>query len=552
MKIYRYRKGVSTAIVSFVLSIVILAIFTYIFINVSTSTFTRSLGFRNIVKYSQLHEIAQIVLNKSSNRVFLTNIGSSDIILDQIIVKISADSVEARSAQDVCNSYIIPAFESIECNPSYEYIAVITVDGVILYPKIPEQRTYLVTVNTTYIIPITFSIRNPEYLREEFGVPLQLIAKPYTKDRANINFMGIKSDKLLLLPPGQESEFENAIVKTDSDGVAFGVVAIGYDPSWVIEKMSSPNEFIPPRFIIMIGGPGFTGNEYIEINNRRYTLTGAGYRILINNFTGVIQIKRGNNVIACSSTSLNMCSGVGLPALGFWYYGSTDSDLNLRLYLNGNATYIAKFMRIASGNSPTGESSYYPYLFIGDIDGNGLNDLVFITEDALYGSSNKINDSYGNDDLSDWSTTPLILKLLHVGRTLGSPDGSIDGRIYAGLTLYINIFFHDNSHPDENQLQDIDRTDWILRILLIDEYNSTYVIREYRYQEICNYHKTYISDFGRDNYFAKISQSIYINIPTTRRYWVAVAFQDSYRSGRTNDADFTVGIEFIGVIPFYR
>lgn len=552
MRIYRPYKGVSTAIVSFILSIVILTVFTYIFTNTSTSTFTRSLSLRNIIRYSQLHEIAQLVLNKSSSRVFITNIGSSDIILDKIVIRTSTGSIEAKDALDVCNSYIIPAFGSIDCNPSYEYVAAVTTDGVIIYPKIPEQRAYLVTANATYIIPITFSIGNLDYLRKEFDVPLQFIAKPYTKDRAQIGFMGVKSNHLLLLPPGQEDEFVNAIVKTDSNGVAFGVVAIGYDPSWVTEKISRPNEDIPPRFTIIIAGPGFTGNEYIEINNKRYTLTGNGYRILINNFTGVIRIRRGNNIVACSSTVPSMCSGIGLPALGFWYYGSTDSEVNLRLYLDGFATYVARFMRIASGNSPTGETSYYPYLFIGDIDGNGLNDLVFITEDAYFGSSSNINDRYGNDDLSDWSTTPLILKLLQVGHAIGSQDGSIDGRIYAGITLYVNIFFHDNSHPDEDQLRDNDRTDWVLRILLIGEDGSEYIVREYRYQEICNYHKTRITDFGRDNYFVKISQSIYLSIPPTGRYWIAIAFQDPYRSGNTNDADFTVGIEFIGAIPFYR
>ncbi|MEM4040968.1 MAG: hypothetical protein QXM83_04015, partial [Ignisphaera sp.] len=284
------------------------------------------------------------------------------------------------------------------------------------------------------------------------------------------------------------------------------------------------------------------------------------------NYTGVIQIKKGNTIIACSSTVPSGCSGIALPAIGAWYYGTTDKSINLRIYLNGFATYVARFMRMASDQSVTGESSYYPYLFIGDIDGNGLNEIIFITEDAYYGDSSRINDMYGNDDLSDWTTVPLTLKLLQIGRALGSDDGSIDGSVYSGVVLYMNIFFHDNSHPDENQLEDIDRTDWVLRILLIDRDNNEYIVREYRYQEICNYHKTRVTDFGRDNYFVKISQSIYVPLPSTGRYWIAVAFQDSYsyerryygtRPGQRNvyfinDVDFTVGLEFIGVVPFYR
>lgn len=546
-------RGISTLLVSFIISIAILSVFTYIFINMAASMYSGLLRFRNVVRYSQLHEVSQLVVDRTIDRVYIFNLGPSDIAIDQVIVIDQADRIEAKKIFELCNSSLIPVYTVAACDPGYEYIAVVTLDGAIIYPRTPIRRIYQLRANATYIIPITFSIKNPEYLRTEFDVDLRLIAKPYTRERANINFRGIKSDKLILLPPGQESEFYNAGVLTESSGLAFGAVVIGYDPSWIAEKTVNQNSNTPPRFTVLIAGPGFTGAERITIDRRVYTLSGNGFRILINNFSGVIQIKRGNSVIACSSSTPNQCSGVSLPAIGSWYYGTTDSNLNLRIYLNGTASYLAKFMRMASGNSPTGETSYYPYLFIGDFDGNGVNDVIFITEDAYYGGSSSTNDWYRNDDLSDWSTAPLVLRLLQVGKSLGSPDGSIDGRTFASIALYMNIFFHDNSHPDENQLEDIDRTDWVLRILLVGEDGSEYIVREYRYQEICNYHKTYITDFGRDNYFVKLSQSIYVPIPSSEgRYWVAIAFQDPYGTGSRNDADITVGVEFIGAIPFFR
>lgn len=545
-------RGISTLLISFIISITILSIFTYILINLATSIYSGSLHFRNIVRYSQLHEVSQLIMNRTIDMVYMFNLGPSDIVIDQIIVIDQANRIEAKKSFELCSSSLIPVYTAIACDPGYEYIAVVTLDGAVIYPQTPIKKIYPLRANATHIIPITFSINNLEKLQTEFDVDLKLIAKPYTKDRANIGYRGIKSEKLILLPPGQESEFYNAIVSTDDRGLAFGVVAIGYDPSWIMEKTINQSSDTPPRFTILISGPAFTGTERITINRRTYTLSGNGFRILINNFSGVIQIKRGNNIIACSSSIPNQCSGVSLPAIGSWYYGTTDSDLNLRIYLNGTAGYLAKFMRMASGESPTGETSYYPYLFIGDVDGNGINDIVFITEDAYYGSSSSINDRYRNDDLSDWSTAPLILKLLQVGRSLGSSDGSIDGKKFAGITLYVNIFFHDNSYPDENQLEDIDRTDWVLRILLIGEDGSEYIVREYRYQEICNYHKTRITDFERDNYFVKLTQSIYVPIPSSSRYWVAIAFQDPYGTGPRNDSDITIGVEFIGAIPLFR
>ncbi|MEM1916517.1 MAG: hypothetical protein QXU00_04465 [Ignisphaera sp.] len=568
----RLGKGISTAFISFMISLVVLVVSTYVILNMMHSAYTSSIAFRNIVRYSHSHEIHQLVLNKTMNSVEIKNIGSSDIVIDKMIIKDYTGSIQIMDAinivsQGICSSYVIPTYRAITCRRDYEYIAIVTPGGTVVDIHEPLIKAYAVRANTTYMISITFdNIKSPEDLQEIFDVDRSLIAKPYTRDRAQVGYRGVKSSKLLLLPPGQEAEFINAIVETESSGVAFGVAVIGYDPSWVREKMNKPNEDIPPRFTIMIAGPGFTGQEKITIGGKQYTLTGNGYRIVINNYTGVIQIKKGSTIIACSSTVPSGCSGIALPAIGAWYYGTTDSSINLRIYLNGFATYVARFMRMASDQSVTGESSYYPYLFIGDIDGNGLNEIIFITEDAYYGDSSRINDMYGNDDLSDWTTVPLTLKLLQIGRALGSDDGSIDGSVYSGVVLYMNIFFHDNSHPDENQLEDIDRTDWVLRILLIDRDNNEYIVREYRYQEICNYHKTRVTDFGRDNYFVKISQSIYVPLPSTGRYWIAVAFQDSYsyerryygtRPGQRNvyfinDVDFTVGLEFIGVVPFYR
>lgn len=546
-------RGISTLLVSFVISIAILSIFTYIFINMAASMYSGSLYFRNIVRYSQLHEVSQLIVDRTVDKVHIFNLGPSDITVDQIIVIDQANRIETKRSSELCNSSLIPAYTVAACDPGYEYIAVVTLDGAVIYPQTPIKKVHPLRANATYIIPITFSIKNPEDLRTEFDVDLRLIAKPYTRERANIDFRGIKSEKLILLPPGQESEFYNAEVSTERSGLAFGVVVVGYDPSWVIEKTANPNSDTPPRFTVLINGPGFTGTEKITINRKTYTLSGNGFRILINNFSGTIRIVSENRVVACSSSTPNQCSGISLPAIGSWYYGTTDSSLNLKIYINGTAGYLARFMRMASENSPTGETSYYPYLFIGDSDGNGINDAIFVTEDAYYGDSSRTNDRYGNDDISDYSTAPLVLRLLQVGKSLGSQDGSIDGKIFAGIALYMNIFFHDNSHPDENQLGDIDRTDWVLRVLLIGEDGSEYIIREYRYQEICNYHKTRITDFGRDNYFVKLSQSIYVPIPSSEgRYWVAIAFQDPYGTGSTNDADITVGVEFIGAIPFFR
>lgn len=542
------HRGVSTAIMSFIISTVVLVIFTFIFLNIASSMYTASAGYRSVVKYSHVQQMHQIVLNKTTDYIYLINVGSSDIIVDQIVIRTYVGGIEVRKPLDICEANTIPALGQIKCTSYYDYVAVITVDGVVIYPQVPTIRAHAVRANATYMVPITFSLGEIAELQQGFNASIELIAKPYPRESAQVNYTGILSTNIPIL----QQEFRNISVLTNITGVSFGVVIVGYDPSWVLEKINKPSEDIPPRFSIMILAPRFTTGERIRIGSSEYSLVGNGTRIFISNFTGIVQIKRDNTTIACSSTTTGICHSGLLPAVGFWYYGSTDSTLNLRLYINGTAVYVAYYTRMPTTYSPSGRTSYLPYLFIGDVDGNGLNDLVFITEDAYYGSSSVNNDLYSSVNLNDWSTTPLILRLLQVGYSLGSIDGSIDGSRYAGVALYMNIFFHDNSHPDENQLGDNDRTDWVLRVLLIDEYGNEYVVREYRYQEICNYHKTRVVDFRRDNYFAKLSQSLYISFPTAGKYWIALAIQDPYGQGPQNDADITIGVEFIGILPFYR
>jgi len=549
----RRSRGISTLLASFAIATAALVVLSYLAIQVTVLSLQSSEAIGSVVRYVQAHERTSLALRDEGSVVAIENLGPKDVVIDKIVVYEKSSgavlALDPLSPELSCVSRVLPVGGSITCSAvEYEYVALITAEGAVVYPYVARPKPAY-TSEATYIVTVTFSIDNPEYLSTEFGVPPELIAKPYTMVRG---VYGVKSNKLLLLPPGREYECYGEPVQTGSGGLAFGVLVVGYDPSWVRERQQNPSASTPPRFTIMMAGPSFTGQESIWVCGRNVNLAGNGFRILIGNFTGVVRILRGGTTVACSASNPADCSGVSIPAVGLWYYGTTDQNLNLRVFLSGTAGYVARFLRMASGNSPTGETSYYPYILVGDIDGNGVVDLVFTTEDAYYGDRARVNDLYGNNDLSDWTTEPLTLMLLSVGRRLGSEDGSVDGGRYAGLLLYLNIFFHDNSHPDERQLEDIDRTDWVLRVLLVDESGNTYVIREYRYQEICNYHKTLVTAFGSDNYFVKISQSIYVPLPAGGRYWVAIAFQDPYKTGPSNDADITVGIELIGVLPLYR
>ncbi len=536
-------RGISTLVMGFIISMIILFSFYLLLTTLQSYSIQNIYSYRNVNRYVESYSDTVLPMTVEGNTTRIVNLGSKRVVIEYIVFDLGNGENVVRT------NIVLEPKSSITIDGVVK--AAITTDGVVIYPwKIYVKMPRAVK---PILIPIIFNISSPQDLSKLFGVPENMVVKPETRRRRD--FEGMQGGKLLLLPLGQEGDWSNATVYTDEDGVRFGVLIVGYDPSWIMDVQRGLNK--PPRYTIMLAGPPFTGQEKIYINRQANPLAGRGYRFKILNYTGIIKIYNytSGKVIACSTSDpvRYPCPSNIRTALGTWYYGSTA--LSLTVYLNGVATNITQYMRISSERAGVPYTSYDPYLFIGDTDGDGVPELLFVTEDAYYGNITTIDDY--NYDLSDWSVKPLILKLLQIGRALGNSDGSIDGSVYAGLYIFMNIVFHDNSYPDRDQLSDIDRDDWVLRVLLIDDKNNTYVIREYRYKEICNYHQTLIKDFKNNVYFTKISQSIYIPIPGSGRYWVAIALQDPYKvdvrgSYYINDIDITIGIEIIGAIPFLR
>ncbi|MEM1843892.1 MAG: hypothetical protein QXD75_05145, partial [Desulfurococcaceae archaeon] len=177
----RGSKGISTVIASFLLSMVILVVFTYVFLSIVASTQSGSLALKNVIRYSHKHEIAQLIANKSVDRTYLLNIGASDIAVDKVVVRTSDGFIEVRDFLDVCSgSNTIRAQEEAECSVEYDYIAVITVEGVVIYPQVPKPviETLIQYSSTTYMVSLVFNITNPEELSSLFDVSDYLVDKP--------------------------------------------------------------------------------------------------------------------------------------------------------------------------------------------------------------------------------------------------------------------------------------------------------------------------------------------------------------------------------------
>ena len=560
---FKFRRGVSSLLLSTLIIAALLTSIAGIYMQLSSLRHSMSSGAYSLMKYSELHDLVRLAITQEEYgfKVTVTNIGVLPVELQYVVIDNgrSIEIVEVSSLISDCGESLLQQGQT--CNYlglSGRVTALITSAGVIVRPEYTGVRSEKVEATYFSLVPLE-DIYTPEDLKKLFNIPDELIALPLTGGQGR-RYAGMRGDKLFLITANDIRG--NVEVVTGSkkgntinvDSIGFGVMLIGYDPAWVRRPYGTP------QYTIMLTIPkNVSQKNYLMIGGQKLSDYGSrDLRIIIRGFRGLIEIYNDSQLVACTGSA---CSR---NVLGGWFYGynSSTSDPNpaLKVKLSGLANQVLVFKRVASGEGGTQATTYYPYLFIGDLDGNGVNEVVFVTEDAFYGSVNDYDDRNPLDPkttLLDYSEVPLPLTI-NLSSVTGAPDGSIPGSRFSGLILDINFIFHDNSYPDgEDQLSDNDDTRTILRISLIQKDDagniiSKYVVREYDYQEICNYHKTIIKDFINDNYYIKISQSIYVPVPGTGKYWLLIEIMDPYGEGTTNDADFTVGFEIISILPLSR
>jgi len=559
----KLRRGISTLLLSTLIIAALLTSITAVYMQSSLLRRSMTSGAYSLMQYSELHDLTRLaILQEEGFGLRVTNIGVLPVELQYFVVDEGhgIKIIEASSLPSDCGRVSLQQGQS--CNYlglTGKVTAIITSAGVVVRPEYVGVRSEIVGATYISLIPLE-SVYTPEDLSRLFDIPNELIDLPLAGGQGR-RYAGMRGDKLFLITAndlrGDVDVVTGSKVGNNPPTIApigFGVMLIGYDPAWVRYPVGAP------QYTIMLTIPKDVPQDtYLIVGGQKVSDYGSrDLRIVMRGFRGLIEIYNGSQLLACTGGSCPR------DVLGGWYYGykSSSSDPNpiLKVKLSGFASQILIFKRVASGEGGTQATTYYPYLFIGDLDGNGVNEVVFVTEDAFYGSSGQYDDRNPLDtsvSLLDYSEVPLPLTLNLSGIT-GNPDGSIPGSAFSGLLLNINFIFHDNSYPDgEAQLNDNDDTRTVLRISLIQRddsgnITSRYVIREFDYQEICNYHKTVIKDFINDNYYTKISQQIYAPVPGTGRYWLLIEIIDPYGIGLTNDADFTIGFEIISIIPLSR
>jgi hypothetical protein len=435
--------------------------------------------------------VIQRGMEVGSNRTIVIevlNAGSAPVRIDAVLVTVGGTPLLVRlGSKSICNStqpgVLVPRSSTIIiCSrEGYKPVGVVTQGG----------RVFVVNP------------RIEAYFEKPVGIPMKTLYGGVTVTSTS-SLLNLLYNKSIL--------YSNAVNTTIPMTLALNrssvYVSATLQASLVMVGRNPANN----KLNILVIGSATSGN-YVSAGTT-VSLSRAGalrYRLKIENFTGTIQIGGipvGPGIYPCLVSTGSSCAVT---------ISSTAPANSVRLYTNTTARTSQ-----AVGLDP--------YVFVGDIDGDGNTETVFVTQDFTIGDSNSLNDvnrRFGRPAL-DSSLVPIRLIL-----------GSVDGSKYSSAVLSIKFFYWDNSADDIN---DNDNR-VIIRAGLLDP--ATGAVRysvALSYYELCRYRQLPF-------YISYVTKDFLIYIPNeSKKFSVFIEFVDSYSNTNTrNDADILVGLSYVGI-----
>ncbi|MEM1938283.1 MAG: hypothetical protein QXI24_00540 [Acidilobaceae archaeon] len=237
-------------------------------------------------------------------------------------------------------------------------------------------------------------------------------------------------------------------------------------------------------------------------------------------------------------------------AIGMYYYG----DIRLsKIDLKGSAESIKVFERTPSNSRI---SSYDPFVIVADTDGNGVGELIFSTEDYNYGSYNPpqvqcfVDEDGGKLgvflDYSAIISSNQIIRDTEWGFAFKLRNVKLDPKIYAGMQVFLRIYFHDSEGGDFFCTDEVQLP--LLRVMAIREDWSIVDSKDVLYFELASLEDTWPPKKG----YTSISLALFIPPGETREVYLAIAIIDPYYGVGRNDLDFTIAIEILGITVYSR
>jgi len=338
----------------------------------------------------------------------------------------------------------------------------------------------------------------------------------------------VLEQQALLDDPGTGKYYQIEVYREHQYAVPYSVLAIGNDLRYggkviVLGIGTGPSSSGPAHITnvkVYVVAPD--GAQYL------YTLE-TGEKIVIRGFRGTIKVfpsmnyevdKEGKNITA-------VC------AMFFYKYYRDESTTydEAAICITGRAKVIEVYKHVYKEYT-----GYRNYMFVGDFDGNGLNEIVFNTIHIWYGGkSTKGNDWDANIHRDEKSVTELKLVLKDYG---GKPY--ITGAKF--ITVYIKFYFLDNAGDDWDEL---DANEWIFFVALYEVTSDgkyvEYMRKEWKYQQLMTLEDTYPPSMS------SITESASFPCDPNKKYVVVVGIQDPYGNDSLGDADIVIGIEYLGI-----
>jgi len=436
--------------------------------------------------------VIQREMEVGSNRTIVIevlNAGSAPVRIDAVLVTVGGTPLLVRlGSKSICNStqpgVLVPRSSTIIiCSRAdYKPVGIVTQGGkvFVVNPRIEAlfEKPTGIPMKTLYggvTVTSTSSL-------------LRLL---YNKTIVYSGAINTTIPMKLLL--NKSSEYVNAQLSAS-------LVVVGLNP-------------VNGKLNILIIGNATSGNS-ITVGNDAVDLSRAGalrYRLKIENFTGVIQIgssPAGPGIYPCLINTGKSCR-VTISS-------SEPADI-IRLYTN-TTTLTPQAVGLD------------PYIFVGDIDGDGNTETIFVTQDFTTGNSGSVNDvnKRFNRVALDSSLKPVRLIL-----------STVNGSQYSAAVLSIRFFYWDNSIDD---ISDNDNR-VIVRAGLLD--TATGEVRysvALSYYELCRYRHPPFS-------ISYVTKDFMIYIPSeNKEFQVFIELADPYsNTGNRNDADILIGLSYIGM-----
>ncbi len=235
-------------------------------------------------------------------------------------------------------------------------------------------------------------------------------------------------------------------------------------------------------------------------------------------------------------------------ALGYWYYG--NSQVTASLTLAGSYESIEVYKRKRNDSPTPTLSSYAPFILLADTDGNGVGELILITEDYAPGTVNPPQVQCSADEEDRYLDYSGVRKTLGVevdkdwGFAFRLNDPQINPAMASSVVVSLKVYFHDTemggvlcvSNPYSG----------ILRVMLVDNNWNIISSREYLYFELATYKSTWPPNKG----FTTITTQLFIPPGTRGPLYIAIAMTDPYNGRVRDDPDITIAVETIGIMLY--